>query len=81
MVLQDQSNTAQAGKSKINPNDPKVRLHPSTLEVGRPLAPKSSQPISKFGNACVNLDENLVIKPHEHLVNDIDRLCALLKLD
>lgn len=81
LVLQDQSNTAQAGKSKINPNDPKVRLHPSTLEVGRPLAPKSSQPISKFGNACVNLDENLVIKPHEHLVNDIDRLCALLKLD
>lgn len=81
LVLQDQSSTAREGKSKINPNDPKVQLHPSTLETGRPLAPKSSQPISKFGNPCVNLDDNLVIQPHEHLVPHINRLGALLGLE
>lgn len=79
--MQDQSSTAREGKSKINPNDPKVQLHPSTLETGRPLAPKSSQPISKFGNPCVNLDDNLVIQPHEHLIPHINRLCALLGLE
>lgn len=81
LVLQDQASSGGKGKTKINPNDPKVALHPSTLESGRPLAPKSSEPIGKFGNACVNLDDNLVIIPHPHMVEDMNRLCALLEIE